>query len=545
MQGFKSFADKITLTPDRGVTAIVGPNGSGKSNISDAIRWVLGEQSVKSLRGSRMDDVIFSGTEFRKPSGFAEVTLLLDNGDGGLRVPYGDVSVTRRIYRSGESEYLINKNQCRLKDVNELFFDTGIGREGYSIIGQGKVEEILNDKPEERRGIFEEAAGITKYKARRHEAERKLEATSQNLLRINDIIGELSFQMEGLGEQASCARQCLRLRDELKEIEVAGDVLSIGKYEKALAKCEASLETSKGEYAGQAEALSAIEAKVGQARHRASLLDSAQADLNGAILEIEARLSSAFSQISLNEEKSAHAKADIERIAAEIARAGERKRERGAELEANNVKLAYLTGELGRYEKLLGEVKAEYDAVLSALGDSDRAIEGMKRETEDARESYYEDTNRLSAHRAERESFAKAASAVKKNLDAAIRDIDEAGLLKEELDERRNAYSAKASALKKALGGLYDKRSGLGSSLDEKKREAGKITLEMNSKRSRLKILSDMEESFEGFYASVRRVLAECGRSPEFGRGICGAVASLIKVPKELETAVEIGRAHV
>ncbi len=220
MQGFKSFADKTVLEFLPGITTVIGPNGSGKSNISDAIRWVLGEQSMKSLRGEKSEDIIFAGTQNRKSLGFAEVSLIFDNQDGKLPVEYTEVTVTRKIYRSGESQYLINKVPCRLKDINELFMDTGIGKDGYSIIGQGRIDEILSNKSEDRRNIFEEAAGIVKYKTRKIEAEKKLERTKLNLLRINDILSEIEQNINPLKVQAEKAKKFLKLRDELKDIEI-------------------------------------------------------------------------------------------------------------------------------------------------------------------------------------------------------------------------------------------------------------------------------------------------------------------------------------
>ena len=220
IQGFKSFPDKTVLEFDQGITSIVGPNGCGKSNIADAIRWVLGEQSMKAIRGTKLEDVIFVGTEFRKPVGFAEVSLTLDNSDRFLPLEYSEVTITRRFYRSGESEYYINKTQCRLKDIYNLFLDTGIGKDGYSIISQGKIDEILSTKSEDRRLVFEEASGIMKYKTRREEAERKLQLTEQNLLRINDILHELHSHLEPLKEQAEVAKKYLSLKDSLKELEI-------------------------------------------------------------------------------------------------------------------------------------------------------------------------------------------------------------------------------------------------------------------------------------------------------------------------------------
>ena len=227
LQGFKSFADKTVLEYKPGITAVIGPNGSGKSNISDAIRWVLGEQSMKSLRGSKSEDIIFAGTQARKSLGFAEASIVIDNTDGKLPIEYSEVTVTRKLFRSGETGYYINKTPCRLKDILELFMDTGIGKDGYSIIGQGKIDEILSNKSEDRRHIFEEAAGIVKYRTRKQESEKKLEQTKLNLLRINDILTEIEANIEPLHIQAEKAKEFLKLREELKSIEVGLFVFNI------------------------------------------------------------------------------------------------------------------------------------------------------------------------------------------------------------------------------------------------------------------------------------------------------------------------------
>ena len=220
VHGFKSFANKITFKFHNGITGIVGPNGSGKSNVADAVRWVLGEQRIKQLRGASMQDVIFSGTEMRKPLGYAYVAITLDNSDHQLAIDFDEVTVSRRLYRSGESEYMLNGTPCRLKDVNELFYDTGIGKEGYSIIGQGQIDKILSGKPEERRELFDEAAGIVKFKRRKYAAQKKLEAEKQNLLRVNDILAELEKQTGPLEKQAEKARVYLRRKEELKTLDV-------------------------------------------------------------------------------------------------------------------------------------------------------------------------------------------------------------------------------------------------------------------------------------------------------------------------------------
>ena len=220
LQGFKSFADKTILEFMPGITSVIGPNGSGKSNIADAIRWVLGEQSMKELRGGKSVDIIFAGTQNRKSLGFAEASLVFDNQDGKLPIEYKEVTVTRKLYRSGETGYFINKTQCRLKDILELFMDTGIGKDGYSIIGQGKIDEILSNKSEDRRNVFEEAAGIVKFKTRKEESEKKLEHTKLNVLRINDILTEIEANLEPLRQQSDKAKRYLDLKNELKSIEV-------------------------------------------------------------------------------------------------------------------------------------------------------------------------------------------------------------------------------------------------------------------------------------------------------------------------------------
>ena len=238
MQGFKSFANKTILQFHDGITGVVGPNGSGKSNVGDAVRWVLGEQSAKQLRGGNMQDVIFSGTETRKPLGYASVAITLDNSDHKLNVDFEEVTVTRRLYRSGESEYLMNGASCRLKDINELFYDTGIGKEGYSIIGQGQIDKILSGKPEERRELFDEAAGIVKFKRRKAVTEKKLAEEQQNLVRVNDILSELTRQLEPLERQSETAKIYLKKKEELKILDINMFLLEMERIRNDLAKVE-------------------------------------------------------------------------------------------------------------------------------------------------------------------------------------------------------------------------------------------------------------------------------------------------------------------
>ena len=297
VQGFKSFANKIVFQFHNGITGIVGPNGSGKSNVADAVRWVLGEQRVKQLRGASMQDVIFSGTELRKPQGFAYVAITLDNSDHQLPIEFDEVTVSRRVYRSGESEYKINGNACRLKDINELFYDTGIGKEGYSIIGQGQIDKILSGKPEDRRELFDEAAGIVKFKRRKVITQKKLEDEKQNLVRVNDILSELEKQVGPLKRQSEAAREYLRLRESLKTFDVNLFLLESEEVRRQLEAAEKneaivsadlsqvkeSAEQMKREYDEISGLLAKLEESINQNREEMNRADLLKGNLEGQI----------------------------------------------------------------------------------------------------------------------------------------------------------------------------------------------------------------------------------------------------------------------
>lgn len=306
VHGFKSFANKILFQFHNGITGIVGPNGSGKSNVADAVRWVLGEQRIKQLRGATMQDVIFSGTELRKPLGYAYVAITLDNSDHQLAIDYDEVTVARRLYRSGESEYLINGTPCRLKDVNELFYDTGIGKEGYSIIGQGQIDKILSGRPEERRELFDEAAGIVKYKRRKDASVKKLESEQQNLVRVNDILSELEKQVEPLGKQAEKARVYLKHRETLKALDVNVFLLESEKTRAQLSDTEEKYRIADGdlkdtttryegikeEYDRIAAQIEALERQMEQARAQLTDTSVLRGKLEGEIAVLQEKIRS-------------------------------------------------------------------------------------------------------------------------------------------------------------------------------------------------------------------------------------------------------------
>lgn len=318
IQGFKSFADKVEIEFKEGITAIVGPNGSGKSNIADAIRWVLGEQSIKTLRGSRMEDVIFSGTDKRRALGYTEVTITFENKDGVIPMDYQEVAITRRMFRSGESEYYLNKNSCRLRDIKELFMDTGVGKDGYSIIGQGRVDEILSTRPEDRRNIFEEAAGIVKYKTKKIEAEKKLEKTDTNLIRIKDLIHELSNQSENLKEQSEKATIFLQLSNRLKEIEVNLLIRKIDELEKDIDNSRIEKNNLQGQIDEIVRKKNKIENNFNVMKEKIEESDLSIDEMEKAKTETYNLLNKNKSHSILLEEKEKFYIKDIERLTKEI-----------------------------------------------------------------------------------------------------------------------------------------------------------------------------------------------------------------------------------
>jgi len=357
IQGFKSFADRIVLHFDKGQTSVVGPNGSGKSNIADAVRWVLGEQSAKTLRGSRMEDVIFAGTQHRKPVGFASVTITFDNSDHMLPVDYSEVTVTRRMYRSGESEYFLNKTQCRLKDIQELFMDTGIGREGYSIIGQGRIDEILSTKSEERRLVFEEAAGITKYKARRKEAERKLENTRQNLVRIGDILNELESQLGPLAKQAECARRYLDLSNELKGIEVSLFLDMIDKLKARIEEVDSQSREIQAQIDEENRKIEEIRNRNKSKNERLEQLKAELDNLRNTIHSLDTGIEKNESQIRLYEEKINHLAANNDSFGSDIESIRKRISELDAEVEKKKKRLAQMERDREHFSQLLSQAE--------------------------------------------------------------------------------------------------------------------------------------------------------------------------------------------
>lgn len=540
LQGFKSFADRIVLHFNKGLTAVVGPNGSGKSNISDAVRWVLGEQSVKSLRGSKMEDVIFAGTQHRKPLGFAQVSLLIDNTDRTLPIDFSEVTITRRVYRSGESEYFINKTPCRLKDINELFMNTGVGKDGYSIIGQGRIDEILSTRPEDRRAIFEEAAGIMKYKVRKKEAERKLESTSQNLLRIDDIIHELESQLEPLREQADKARKYLELSNELKALEVALYLDSIEKSREKIEEIDAQFKKVEKDIL---EEKSLLEEKIRENRGKTERLEKLKKDLEAQraeLVELDKNIDQLNSQIKLDEEKISNIELNNEASSHDVDELKSRLKMLEADIEKKNVRLSALDRDREKYVELLYNAEEKLADILSRLDESEKRIELMKQEVMDKLDILSECRTKYNSLKNEKESFSVRQKKLETEINRVVLELDNERMKLEHGQNEVKDYRDALEAKKEEINGSEKTLLNLRKDLDELRTNQSKLMSELQAAKSRSRILKDMENSLEGYNQSVKAILKACREKDGFGDGIYGALAQLIDVRENFETAIEV-----
>lgn len=540
ISGFKSFARKTEIGFSEGITAIVGPNGSGKSNIADAVRWVLGEQSAKVLRGTRMEDVIFNGTLEKKAQGYCEVELTFDNSDGQLKVDYSEVSIMRRVYRSGESEYYINRNICRLKDVYELFRDTGIGKEGYSIIGQGKVEEILSNKSNERRMIFEEAAGVMKYRARKEEAERKLENTSKNLQRIQDILSELKLQLEPLSLQSETAKEYLKLRDELKEIELNAFLYQYDRIQERIKNYQTTMEQIDTEI-HSADILN-IEIN-NSCEHNEEL----ERNLSNAINVLQQKLLEATTGVEI---KSGESKVIQERLSGII---NERERLKAKLVNDENVQQEYakeiesLQNSTDEKQILISSVNDELDLLQDQLAAMDKSVETKAELLESQKNSVIEALNRLSDAKSRLSRFEAILDSLDERL--LLLSAEEERLISEEseIESESSAVNSEINELESQFKVLSAQKaetlsvkSGKQSELETEENKIKQLNNAIQSGRSRIRVLKEMKQAHEGYYASVRNLLNDCAKDARLKRSIEGVVAELISVPEKYETAVEM-----
>ena len=535
VQGFKSFANKINFEFHNGITGIVGPNGSGKSNVADAVRWVLGEQRIKQLRGAKMEDVIFAGTENRKPLGFAFVAITLDNSDHSLAIEFDEVTVSRRLFRSGESEYMINGSVCRLKDINELFYDTGIGKEGYSIIGQGQIDKILSGKPEERRELFDEAAGIVKYKRRKAMTQKKLEDEQANLVRVNDILSELEKQVKPLEIQSEKAREYLTLKEELKTNDINMFLLQVEDIKGKLSDLEGKkkiadddlqhtnheLDKTKSEYEQLELEIESITSSIDEKKNELNKIDLVKEKYTGEINLLN-------EQIHSVRQNQSHIANRIETINAKI-----------KELEADREKFLNDKDSLqkslkeadeqrkGEYEKL-SKISDSIAAILEEIEDTKREIIELLNERSAVRskiQRYDTMLEQIGIRRAEINQKLIKYTTDKDSQDQTIKDLteefDKINIQIEELNQKNDALSTELEELENSA-----------STLENQSRE---LLIEYQRNKSRLESLKNITERYEGYGNSIRKLMELKDKKS----GIVGVVADIIKVEKKYEVAIE------
>ena len=539
IQGFKSFPDKTVLNFGEDITAIVGPNGSGKSNVSDAIRWVMGEQSSKSLRGAKMEDVIFGGTEKRSQMGFAQVTLVLDNTEHIFpRMEESEVAVTRRYYRSGESEYYINKQSVRLRDVNELFMDTGMGREGYSIVGQGKIDEILSVKSADRREIFEEAAGISKFRHRKEETERKLERTEENLVRINDKIAELELQVGPLRSQAEKAKKYLILRDELRTLEISVWLENLDKIKTDSIKLNTDYALAQQELERANAALDELYAASEQFAEKAHANDMEQERLRTECAELDAKCNEENSAVAVLRTGIEHNRANIERVENDLRDQSGRAESLTAQIAAKHARIEELAAQAAELEEELRAFLAQAEELARTAGEAGSEVEALRAKealaASDAADcradmsainaGLAELTERRAALEAESESVDGQLTEKRRAASASRRALEEA---QEEADAVRNIISGHTLKME---GRVKREETARQKSID--------LTMEKNNLDSRIHLLSEMEKEYEGFNKAVRLVMQAAEKNTL--RGVHGPVANLMTTDKRYAVAIEI-----
>ena len=535
VQGFKSFANRIRFDFHEGITGIVGPNGSGKSNVADAVRWVLGEQRVKQLRGGTMQDVIFSGTENRRALSYASVAITLNNADHKLPVEYEEVTVTRKLYRSGESEYLLNGTACRLKDINEMFYDTGIGKEGYSIIGQGQIDRILSGKPEERRELFDEAAGIVKFKRRKNISLKKLEEERQNLLRVNDILSELEKQIGPLSRQSEVAREYLKKKEELKTFDINMFLLEterikeqIGEIEGQLRNAEDELGEAKTRYEEMKVEYDAIEEEVDSIDYS---IEKAKSQLNETTLlkqQLEGQINVLKEQINTVRMNDEHYDNRLHTIRIEI--------------EARQGQLRELSKEQEEVRGKLQEVTRKDQEAKESLIVIQSRIAGQTEEVEASKQEIMEILDNRASTRAKIQHYdttQEQITARKAELDRLLYEARAEGEKQNEIlasyEEELKNVRAEISGFSGQLQDTEQKIEQYQSKLDEKQEKLRLGQTAYHRESSRLESLKNITERYDGYGNSIRKVMSNRNKEP----GLLGVVADIIKVEKEYEIAIE------
>lgn len=539
IQGFKSFADKVELEFNSGITVVVGPNGSGKSNVVDAIRWVLGEQSAKTLRGIRMEDVIFSGTNSRRPLGLAQVSLTMDNSSGIFPLDYNEITITRRLYRSGESEFLINKVPCRLKDIHQLFMDTGMGKEGFSVIGQGKIDEILSLKAEERRSLIEEAAGIVKYRYRKKEAERKLEDTQQSLLRINDIVVELSEQLGPLGEQAEKAKQFQSWKKELDQLEISIALEVINENETKEKELKRRLATLEDNLTEANTKYLQLGSQLEKERFSGQQIDQTIATQQQKFYDLNSQINEQEHQIAMLQERKKSSLEKISRINREITNLEVEEKKLLSEIKEKNKQLAEAINHHDQGLLVIKELSQAISEQKTIYNSSNQMLEEYKSQVFEALQEKAAINNQISRLKSDMEILIRKNQSLREKSTQIDLDLESLYAQQSDLEVEHNKLLDNKKAGEEALA-LYQEKLAKGNLvLEGLKKEIENKQAIYQQTASRLQVLEEMEETGEGYQQGVRSIL-EVRKDKKLGiDGIIGTVAEIIQVPKQLEIALE------
>lgn len=535
--GFKSFPDRTLINFSDGITAIIGPNGSGKSNIADAVRWVMGETSAKTLRGNKTEDVIFDGTQSRKPLGFAEVTLTLLNSDGALAVPYEEVALTRRYYRSGDSEYFINRKPVRLKDIQELLRDTGLGKTGYSIIGQGTVTEIITSKSTDRRHFFEEAAGIAGFKYKKEESARKLALTSENLVRLTDILTELSDRLGPLGKQAEKAKKYLALYEEKKVLELSVWLDGLKQTEAEIKKAAETAESIRS-------SLSAVDAGVQEYEDRSERLGADIRDLTVEIEKLREKISEyeqqcrdRDSEILLLGNDIEHGQRDIERIRTELSDDDSVREALKKEIEEKTGQLLLAEKQAAELAEDISGAESEREAQRAEGEEAAKKSRTLADEAEALTAQITAMQLRVSGADGRKAGLVRKLEETEKELSDASERLASLEKTGENAENELETLAQKRRSLENMLGGYALKKNSRQDRCEKLRRELNERTLKLRQTQDRRRMLEDMEKHYEGFSGSVKSVMTEAEKGVL--HGVCGTVAGVIKTDREYSVAVE------
>ncbi|MCD7726556.1 MAG: chromosome segregation protein SMC [Clostridiales bacterium] len=535
VHGFKSFANKINFKFHNGITGIVGPNGSGKSNVADAVRWVLGEQRIKQLRGASMQDVIFSGTEMRKPLGYAYVAITLDNSDHQLAIDYDEVTVSRRLYRSGESEYMINGTACRLKDVNELFYDTGIGKEGYSIIGQGQIDKILSGKPEERRELFDEAAGIVKFKRRKYAAQKKLENEKQNLLRVNDILAELEKQTGPLERQSEKARVYLKKKEELKALDVNVFLLENVQIREQLAQTESKLQIASGDLEETTNRYENIKSEYERIESRIELLDQAIEAARATLTDTGVMRSKLEGEINVLKEQIHSAEGNEEHLQNRIHSIQEQLDEKEKEKDGIVTEKRDIDDRLEQLEQARTGARQLLETTQGKIEELNNKIESGKNTIIDALNNRATIKSKMGRYDTMLEQINIRKAELNSRLLRAKSDEAEQTENIQKLEEEFEAVNAVIRELNEKQESMEEQLGGIREELSAKDQKLRDTQVLYHQQKSKLEALSNLTERYEGYGGSVKAVMEQ----KDSEKGIIGVVADIIQAEAKYETAIE------